>query len=168
MSTQSRDPTLKCMRLVSFGESFLIEVSRNDPNWVSYTLDTLEAVGCVTLMSYARTFSHDSSLRLLAWLCFSRPADLSLWPGSQSINGETQNTCSQAQFHSNMTDLRGTFHICKKSAADICFCHFHNLLLPQKWNCQDELGQYPACVMAPYFTSARTGPPGSRDHLAMM
>ena len=43
MSTQSRDPTLKCMRLVSFGESFLIQVSRNDPNCASYTLDTLEA-----------------------------------------------------------------------------------------------------------------------------
>ena len=45
MSTQSRDPTLKCMRLVPLcgNGNFLIQVSRNDPNCVSYTLDTLEA-----------------------------------------------------------------------------------------------------------------------------
>ena len=43
MSTQSRDPTLKCMRLVPLCGNFLIQVSRNDPNCVSYTLDTLEA-----------------------------------------------------------------------------------------------------------------------------
>ena len=43
MSTQSRDPTLKCMRLVPLCGNFLIQVSRNDPNCASYTLDTLEA-----------------------------------------------------------------------------------------------------------------------------
>ena len=48
MSTQSRDPTLKCMRLVPLCgnfRNFLVQVhiSRNDPNCASYTLDTLEA-----------------------------------------------------------------------------------------------------------------------------